>query len=128
MAFFVAREGVWDVEAGTTSGTPGLTVSGLQAGSHLKMTVNFSARASLSSTDEGFDFTVVAQGNNDVLAVTPTTGTFQGAEGWQSCVLIVIFEVLATTDGETLFECIFDKGVLSGVGTLMNFVMIAEVI
>jgi hypothetical protein len=128
MAFFVAREGVWDVEAGTVSGTPHLTVTDLRAGTHVKITVNFSARASLGSADEGFDFTVIAQGNNDVLAMTPTTGTFQGVEGWQSCVLSAVFEVLVTTDGETMFECVFDKGVLSGAGTIMNFVMVAEVI
>jgi hypothetical protein len=128
MAFFVAREGVWDVEAGTISGTPRLTVTGLQTGSHIKITVNFSARAAFSSEDAGVDFTVSALGNNDVLAMTPTTGTFQGVEGWQSCIVIAVFEVLLTTDGETTFECVFDKGVLSGVGTIMNFVMVAEVI
>lgn len=128
MAYFVSKEGVWDVTPGGRSSTPVLKVAGLQPGTFVKVTCNFGARTIYRDTAEGFFYSLGTDGDNDVLAMTPATAIFQGDDGWQSCSLMTVFRVLATTDGEVDFACHFSKGDLSGSGALMNFVMIAEIL
>jgi hypothetical protein len=130
MAFFVSKEGVWDLIADGQNETPTLTVTNLKAGSLVKITVNFTAQTSLDHAREGFYFSVNADAHSqsDVLAMTPTASALQGTQGWHSAVLIAVFEVLSTTDGTATFECAFSKGDLAGKGTLMNFVMLAELL
>lgn len=127
MAFFVSREGVWDIVAGS-SDTPALKVTGLQAGDMLKVTVNFCAHATTRDANEGFYYTLSTDSDDDVMAVTPATAIFQGDDGWQSCTLIAVFQVLPSTDGEAEFSCQFNKGDLTGSGTMMNFVLLAEML
>ncbi len=128
MAFFVSREGVWDIVPGGSSETPVLKVTGLKAGSLVKVTVNFSAHATNRATNEGFYYTLSSSSSDDVMAVTPASAVFQGDDGWQSCTLITIFEVLPNSKGGAEISCLFNKGDLTGTGTLMNFVMIAEML
>ena len=128
MANFISREGVWDVHAGGRSQTPVLKVTGLTPGTFLKVTCNFCAHAAHRDAGEGFFYTLGAHGDDDMLAMTPTTGVFQGDDGWQTCTLVTVFQVLAGTNGEVDLECLFHKGNLSGAGTIMNFVLIAELL
>lgn len=128
MAFFVSREGVWDIVAGNHGDTPTLKVTGIQAGSIIKVTVNFCAHTTKRDANEGFYYTLGAAYDDDVMAVTPTTAVFQGDDGWQSCTLVSVFQVLGNTDGEAEFSCQFGKGDLTGTGTLMNFTLIAEML
>lgn len=128
MAFFVSREGVWDIVPGSGSETPTLKVSGLQAGSLVKVTVNFCAHATNRSANEGFYYALSSSSRDDVMAVSPATAVFQGDDGWQSCTLITIFEVLPNSKGDAELSCQFNKGDLTGTGTIMNFVLLAEML
>jgi hypothetical protein len=124
MAHFISKEGVWDVLPDGQSDTPVLKVTGLRPGTFVKVTCNFCAQAAQEVNDEGFFYSVGTKAADDVMAMTPTTAAFQGDEGWQSCTLIAVFEVLSGTDGEVEFGCHFKNGAV----TLMNFVMIAEIL
>src|SRR5689334_6934775 len=88
MAHFISREGVWDVSAGSRSQTPVLRVTELAPGSFLKVTCNFCAHAAARDSGEGFYYTLGTHGDDDVLAMTPATGVFQGDDGWQTCTLV----------------------------------------
>jgi hypothetical protein len=128
MAFFVSREGVWDIVPGGSSETPALKVTGLTAGGLVKVTVNFCAHATNRAANEGFYYSLTSSSSDDVMAVTPATAIFQGDDGWQSCTLITIFEVLSNSKGAAELSCHFNKGDLTGTGTLMNFVLLAEML
>lgn len=124
MAHYISKEGVWDVAGNGDSAAPVLKVTGLLPGTLVKVTCNFCARTTQRNTDEGFFYSLGTDTQDDVMAMTPTTAAFQGNEGWQSCSLITVFQVLPGTDGEVDFECTFKNGIV----TLMSFVMIAEVL
>jgi hypothetical protein len=126
MAVVVSKEGVWDVIAGSTSNTPALELNNLKVGSFIKVTCLFGARTLQRDLSGGFDYTLTLDSDADIVALSPTTQSFQAQEGWQACHLMVIYEVLGTTDGSATVQVMFQKGVLDGLGSLMNFTLLAE--
>jgi hypothetical protein len=126
MAVVVAKEGVWDVIAGSSSNTPALELTGLKAGSFLKITCQFGARTLQRDLSGGFEYTLTVDSDSDIVALTPTAQSFQAQEGWQTCQMMAVYEVLGTTDGSATIQVIFNKGVLDGLGSLMNFTLLAE--
>ncbi|MCS6835333.1 MAG: hypothetical protein NZ750_04865 [Anaerolineae bacterium] len=103
------------------SQTPILNLAGLQAGQVIKVTVNFFAR-------EGSFYYVVSSNNPNFVALNPTQGIFEDPEGWESCLLVALFEVQGNGEQEGSFMVEFNKGDLSGTGTLSNFTILAEVL
>lgn len=126
MVVVVSKIGAWDVIEGSSSNTPALELSSLQAGTFIKVTAHFGARTVKSDTTGGFYYTLTPDTDSDIVAITPSTQICQGHEGWLACTLITVFEVLGTTDGSAILHVIFTKGDLDGLGSLMNFSMIAE--
>lgn len=126
MAVVVSKEGVWDVIAGSSSNTPALELKNLQAGTFLKVTCQFGARTLLRDLSGGFYYTLTPDSEADIVAITPVTQCCQGQEGWQVCSLVAVYEVLTTTDGEATLQVVFNKGDLDGLGSVMNFTLLAE--
>lgn len=126
MVFYVAKEGVWQVEAGSTSGTPVVQVPDLAPGKKVKVTCNFVARTMSDDNGEGFFYSIVS-GNDYVVPVTPASNIFQGCDGWQSATLVALFEVTGTESARGDFSVSFKKGDMDGKGTLLNFKLLAEV-
>jgi hypothetical protein len=126
MAVVVSKEGVWDVIAGSSSNTPALELTGLKAGSFVKVTCQFGARTVQRDLSGGFDYSLITDDDSDLVAITPSLQTFQAQEGWQTCQMIVVYEVQAATDGSATIQVMFSKGVLDGLGSLMNFTLLAE--
>jgi hypothetical protein len=128
MAVVVSKVGAWDVIEGSSSNTPALELSNLKPGSFIKVTAHFGARTVKSDTTGGFYYTLTPDTDSDVVAITPATQICQAHEGWQACTLVAVFEVLGSTDGEATLHVVFTKGDLDGLGSLMNFTLLAEVL
>lgn len=128
MAVVVSKEGVWDVIAGSASNTPTLTLTDLKPGTFVKVTCHFGARSVLNDTASGFYYTLTLDTDSDLTAITPVTQILQGHEGWQTCLLMGVFEVLVSSDGAASISVTFNKGDLDGLGSLMNFTLLAEII
>jgi len=116
-----SKNGAWEAVMDGNSQTPILNLSGLQAGQIIKVTVNFFAR-------EGSFYYVITSNNPHFIALNPTQGIFDDPEGWESCFLIGLFEVQGSGEQEGSLMVEFNKGDLSGMGTLSNFTLLAEVI
>lgn len=116
-----SKNGAWEAVMDGNSQTPILNLAGLQAGQVIKVTVNFFAR-------EGSFYYVVSSNNPNFVALNPTQGIFEDPEGWESCLLVALFEVQGNGEQEGSFMVEFNKGDLSGTGTLSNFTILAEVL
>jgi hypothetical protein len=126
MAVVVSKVGAWDVIEGSSSNTPALELKSLKPGTFIKVTAHFGARTVKRDITGGFYYALTPDSDGDVVAITPATQICQGHEGWQVCTLIAVFEVLGTTDGEATLHVTFTKGDLDGLGSLMNFTLLAE--
>lgn len=126
MAVVVSKVGVWDVIEGSSSNTPALELTNLKPGSFIKVTCHFGARTVQSGNNGGFYYALTPDSDGDMVAITPTTQICQGHDGWQTCLIMAVFEMLGTTDGSATLQLIFTKGDLDGLGTLMNFTLLAE--
>ncbi|MGB1287788.1 MAG: hypothetical protein ACPG7F_14710 [Aggregatilineales bacterium] len=120
MMYYAAKDGVWQISEG--SDTPTLSIGDAAAGTHVKVTCNFTARTMSDDNGQGFYYRIVS---NSASALTPVSSVFQGCDGWQTATLVGLFEV-TTTDDETTFSVVFDAGDMDGKGTLLNFTLLAE--
>ncbi len=126
MVVVVSKVGAWDVVAGSSSNTPALELTHLKPGSFIKVTAHFGAQSHMNNVTSGFDYSLTLDSEADIVALTPTTQICQASSGWQACLLVVVYEVLSSTDGEATVQLMFNKGDLDGMGSLMNVTLLAE--
>ena len=123
MVYFVSKTGVWDVEAGE-SGTPALKVAGLESGNGIKLTCQFFARTMTDDLGDGFEYAI--ESNGAAIPLTPIKGFVQGSDSWHLHTHVVLYEVQAGS--ETHFNLTIGKGSMNGIGSMMNFLLMAETI
>jgi len=134
MSEFVSQEGVVEIQVGdqpSRNNTPILELANLVKGNLVRITLNMFARTNEDGRSQGFYFTIQAINANEVRALSPAGGLFQGTSGWQSVTKDVFFEVLNPSDSPTEdvdFEVLFSKGDISGTGQIRDFLLIGDVV
>lgn len=109
---------------------PVLSVPGARQGDIIRVHCDFYARSNGTSRSKGFYYHLKPLNGASVNAISPNDALFQASTGWQSCNMVVYFEVTGAiaNDEPVSFAFELDKRDISGNGQLGMFSMTGEVL
>jgi hypothetical protein len=122
MAHVVSRTGVWDVDDSEVT-LPTLELSGIDSGKMIKLTCQFFARTRTDNLNDGFEYTIQVSGAT--IPLTPGIGLVQGSDSWQLFTHIALFQAQSTD--KIIFNLVTDKSDMNGKGSMMNLLILAEI-